>query len=373
MNLQSQLSQPSRRASGTAMAARAPPIETIRHPTAYVSKPVNIPQPSSAPNSYTTRDYPDPVNSSFPARGASSGSPRRFPVNDTVPLAQQMSEELGQRYNLNELRRMPQLNAQVDGLMSNLALLEPEKDYDFLASTSASADPRAGKPTALRSGRVAKNCDIVLLSLLWPHTSLKFSYASRDIKFEELDIALLVAGELEIQANPSIQPSEKLHRLNLLQSIMYFSKRYVWSNCLDYFGAILAHVERGGLFSDSEALAVIQQNTLNSVKKPLPISSSTPSPSTNTITYPTQHMPVPQPAATQSRPWFCKPFQNGSCQLAEPHDQIYHGSSIRVMHICAFCSLYRKTVAKHPEKDCPHAVKKPFSEPPRLVDPLAFP
>jgi hypothetical protein len=338
-----------------------------------MSQPVNIPHPSSAPNLPIYRDYPEPVNNPYSARGANPGSPRRIVPNETVPLAQQMSEELSQRYNLNNLRRMPHLNAQVEGLMGNLALLEPETDYDFHASAGAGADPLAGKPRVLRSGRVAKNCDIVLLSLLWPHTSLKFSYASRDIKFEELDIALLVAGELEIQSNPSIDQSEKLHRLNLLQSIMYFSKRFVWSNCLDYFGAILAHVERGGLFSDSEALAVIQQNTLNSVKKNWPISHSNPSPSPSTNTYPSQHILAPQPVATQTHPWFCKPFQNGSCQLAEPHDQMYHGNPIKVSHICAYCSLYRKIVSKHPEKDCPHAVKKPSSESPRLVDPLAFP
>ena len=191
----------------------------------------------------------------------------------------------------------------------------------------------------LRSGRVAKNCDVVVLSLFWPHTSLKFSYASRDIRFEDLDTALLVAGELEIQNNPSVDPLEKAHRLALLQSIMYFSKRYSWNNCLDYFGAILAHVERGGSFGDSEALAVIQLNTLNMVKKPWPLTQATQL-SVPSNTYALSHY-VPSAPTNQAQPrtWFCQTYQQGLCSLLDPHEQLYHGQPKVVSRICDYASL----------------------------------
>jgi hypothetical protein len=145
-DLQTQLNQLSRQSAGTVPAGRAPPVEIPkqRQSAAFQPHPVNITHASSAPNVPSYRDYREPVNNSYSACGANPGSPRRFVTNDNVPLAQQMSEELGQRHNLNDLRRMPQLNSQVEGLMGNLALLEPDTDYDFMAAAGTGANPQAG-------------------------------------------------------------------------------------------------------------------------------------------------------------------------------------------------------------------------------------
>ena len=52
------------------------------------------------------------------------------------------------------------------------------------------------------------------------------------------------------------------------------------------------------------------------------------------------------------KPWFCRFFQNGTCQYQKDHE--YNGKLQR--HVCAFCLSQGKTLG-HPEKDCTFAKK----------------
>ena len=57
------------------------------------------------------------------------------------------------------------------------------------------------------------------------------------------------------------------------------------------------------------------------------------------------------------KPWFCRFFQNGTCQYQKDHE--YNGKLQR--HVCAYCLSQGKTVG-HAEKDCTFAKKNPKND-----------
>ena len=219
------------------------------------------------------------------------------------------------------------------------------RDHSSSSSSSRDSSPvsschskRRGKP---KSSRVAKSHDIVIKTLQWPHTFLKYSHMSLNVDFNMLDLPLLVAGELEIAKSHSATSKENLGRAELLQSLMYSSKIYTWSNCLDYFGAVLAFIERGGEWTDNLTLNTIQQNTL------LQRESSRANPSGTGTPFSTGGV-----AHSQHQTWYCRAFQSGDCSLPDGHDQLMRGKQIKMHHICAFCLTNKKIMATHSEIHC---------------------
>ena len=57
------------------------------------------------------------------------------------------------------------------------------------------------------------------------------------------------------------------------------------------------------------------------------------------------------------KPWFCRFFQNGTCQYQKDHE--YNGKLQR--HVCAYCLSQGKTMG-HAEKDCTFAKKNPKND-----------
>jgi hypothetical protein len=135
------------------------------------------------------------------------------------------------------------------------------------SSAHSSTSSRIGKrQRKLKSGRAAKQVDIVQRVLEWPHTFLKYAYGTKDVKFDALDLPLLVAGELEIACRSNASISDKKARAGLLQAVMYHSKLFIWANCLEFFGSVLNHIEQGGTWQDFNIFSEIQNNTLMTKK-----------------------------------------------------------------------------------------------------------
>jgi hypothetical protein len=219
---------------------------------------------------------------------------------------------------------------------------DTSSDSDSTNSSVSSLDDshrhklRSGKN---KSGRVAKTHDSVVTPLNWPHTFLRYGHSGKDTAFENLDMPLLVAGELEIIKCSSTNKVEKAGRAELLQSLMYNSKVYTWANCLEYFGAILSFIEKGGTWANTVAFANIQQNTLINKK----LSRSSPSGSGT---------PNPTAGVKSPQTWFCRLFQSNECSLPEGHEQEFRGKTHKAFHICSFCYQTRRLKFKHSERDC---------------------
>ena len=286
------------------------------------------------------------ASSRAPKHSSSSRSKSRLPSNKTRPALASAAA-----VTLQHLRRHKVAKAATSSLKKlSLGMAsdtddsssDPDSSNDSDSSIDESdvfshrAKRRLGK---VKSGRVAKTHDIVVTPLNWPHTFLRYGHAGKDTVFENLDMPLLVAGELEILKSPSTNKVEKAGRAELLQSLMYNSKIYTWANCLEYFGAILSFIEKGGAWSNSVAFANIQQNTLIHKK----LSRSLPS-GTGTLT---------QTAGVKSpQTWYCRSYQSNECSLPEGHEQDFRGKTHKASHICSFCYQTRKLKLKHSERDC---------------------
>ena len=77
-----------------------------------------------------------------------------------------------------------------------------------------------------KSGIKAKASDKVKAPQKWPHAHLQYEFVNKEMKFDDLDYRLFIAGELEIISESSLSSVEKQGRINLLKKIIYYSSTY---------------------------------------------------------------------------------------------------------------------------------------------------
>ena len=73
----------------------------------------------------------------------------------------------------------------------------------------------------------AKSSDKVKAPQKWPHAHLQYEFVNKEVKFEDLDYRLFIAGELEVISESSISSSERQGRINLLKKIVYYTGVWV--------------------------------------------------------------------------------------------------------------------------------------------------
>ncbi len=65
-----------------------------------------------------------------------------------------------------------------------------------------------------KSGIHAKSSDKVKYPQRYPHSSLQFEYVNKSVSFENLDLKLFVAGELEIISDETVSKRKRKEELN---------------------------------------------------------------------------------------------------------------------------------------------------------------
>ncbi|CAG2215583.1 unnamed protein product [Mytilus edulis] len=110
-------------------------------------------------------------------------------------------------------------------------------------SSSKRKKPKKSKKT--KSGIKAKSSDKVKTQLLWPQSALQYEYVNEQVSFNNLDMKLFTAGELEIITRADISEIERKGRLNLLKKITYYSQIYSWKGLLAFYAAWLRKIELG--------------------------------------------------------------------------------------------------------------------------------
>lgn len=100
-------------------------------------------------------------------------------------------------------------------IVSNSSSDNSESEDDELVEKS-----KGGKKK-IKSGIQSKSSDKVKNQLLWPHSALQYEYVNESTSFNNLDIKLFTAGELEIITSGEISEVERNGRLNLLKKITY--------------------------------------------------------------------------------------------------------------------------------------------------------
>ena len=61
-----------------------------------------------------------------------------------------------------------------------------------------------------KSGINAKASDRAKSPQKWPHSHLQFEHVNKQVKFDELNFQLFIAGELEIISDSDISSAEKM-------------------------------------------------------------------------------------------------------------------------------------------------------------------
>ena len=206
-----------------------------------------------------------------------------------------------------------------------------------LISNVASQNASSSK---IKSGKFAKSHTDLVRQELWPHTAVSKKYMKRT-SFDTLDFEGFVAGETKIVYNMIMRGDHLrgLGRLRVLILIAHWlcrSKNWLAVRCL--FESIIDEVEQGDAdwtedFSGHETILPNLQGTVERTKQDEKKKSS------------------------GVELYWCKQYQNGSCDKESPHmSQIRPDEPlVPVIHICAACWNTGKKKREHPENDpsCP--------------------
>ena len=79
----------------------------------------------------------------------------------------------------------------------------------------------------------------------WPHAHLQYEFVNKQVKFDEHDMRLFIAGETEIIAAEDLSKEEKKGRLNLLKNIVYYTNTYEFKGLKAFYEAWLRENELG--------------------------------------------------------------------------------------------------------------------------------
>ena len=147
------------------------------------------------------------------ADGTSASPPTLFDGDDVAQVS-----ELISAVTLSEVRAMAHLSQKVDRLVAQLGLANSSassSDSDDqgremqspLRKTDKRSDAHTGK--SLKPGKEAKITSTVLYRQSWPHCYLSITHGRRDLKYEELTLAELVAGCGQILLSPDLSEVER--------------------------------------------------------------------------------------------------------------------------------------------------------------------
>ena len=197
------------------------------------------------------------------------------------------------------------------------------------------------------SGINAKASDRVKYPQRWPQSHLQFEYVNKQMKFEDLDFKLFVAGELEIIACVDVYAVEKAGRLELLRKIAYYYGTYEFAGLKSFYAAWLREIELGKKkwSDDSQQIetAILSKYVLKN-KAASNFKKDTSSNFNNSM---------------EERVWFCSEFQRNKCLHKNNHLCVIKGKQRMATHICASCWLKDRKKMEHPESSscCPHLPK----------------
>ena len=245
--------------------------------------------------------------------------------------------------NMADLRQDPHVDRRAGALLRTLSLVsDSDSEPDCVASDQRRRSTKRGR--RLRSGMEARATDVVVNPQFWPHVALPLEQVGKSFAFAELDLRLLVAGELEIVTADSVSRCEKEGRLGLLKDVTYIAGNQGWQAAKNIYSAVVRKIELGLLQWDSDFSSVCQVVLLKAQH-----SQASGSRFNNKKAFPRgQDLPTA---------WFCRAYQSHSCEKKAPHDDVLpSGLAVSVEHFCAACYAKDKKKALHARTDavCPH-------------------
>ena len=252
---------------------------------------------------------------------------------------------------ISDLKKMKHLVKSADKKMSSLGLCCSSEDANSESSSSSSSDDSSlalssgdeGKKSkhkkkkhskSKKSGMVKKPSDKVKYPQTWPQSVLQYEFVSDKTTFENLDLKLFAAGEIEIILSDSISSTERKNRLLLLRKILYYANVYDWQGLLNFYAAWLRRIESGlSKWGDDPTIIEIPMLARHVIKKSAD-------------------------KAADAIFW-CPDYNNGKCSVsAKSHQKIIKNRTRTVQHICSTCWRKDKKQLSHPETSfaCPYKI-----------------
>jgi hypothetical protein len=296
----------------------------------------------------------------------------KFPTFISSSAEENVKSKSQNTIDIRDLRSDKKLRAKVEREIKRLGLIESDSDsYDSDSSDSASISDSGDvnystssdsdisrnhsrrnekrskvKKSKKKSGISAKSSDKVKHPQKYPHSQLRYEFVSANYNYDELNINLFVAGELEIIGDSDVGRTERSGRINLLKKLMYLSTTYHWSVIRSYYAAVLREIELGHKvwsddfsYLDTAMLSKLQQDSKFGKK------------SSNRSAGKSAH-----DSSSVENVWFCSSYQRNKCQHKASHMLVVKGKMRNAQHICATCWQKDKQKLEHPEcsSACPH-------------------
>ena len=195
--------------------------------------------------------------------------------------------------------------------------------------------------TKIKSGKYVKSSVNIQKQEIWPHNAVSKKYTKRPT-FDNIEFEQFVAGETKIIYNLLCDMNmlgEARGRLRVLTLISHWQCRVkTWPVIRSLYESIIEEVETGERtweddFSGYETMLPAITPTVSAVA------------SMNSVN---------DKNRKSGEVFWCKNFQNGSCEQNSPHlGQVkVDEPAVSVLHICAFCwSMYKKK-KEHAEVEC---------------------
>lgn len=259
---------------------------------------------------------------------------------------------------LQQIRADLATRSEVEQTMNTLGLDADMSEEDEEIGTSEAVAP--GKQ-AKKSGLLAKPYDTVKTSVMWPHMKLGVRYSTeRGLGFDQLDLRLLVAGELEIISSVELSERERWARMNILKDIIYAAGFYEWAAVKRLYVAILTEVEMGIRAWGDDTSRLEQQILMPFPLKPK-MSKSDGSGNVNKSFTGSNNNNSGSNMGNKNKKksgiWFCGDYQKNECSHKESHTiKNQNGKLLVAHHVCGSCWLTDRVRAEHASSSpsCPH-------------------
>ena len=251
---------------------------------------------------------------------------------DTEKLTEFDEEQL----TIDDLRKNPELQKQVQKQLNKIGLkcvsfeeCSSSSDYESSDSSSSSDSESTKKKKKhkkrKRSGISAKASDKVRDPQRWPQAYLQYEFVNKEVKFDQLDIKLFLAGEISIISSDDLSESERQGRLSLLKKIIYYSGTYEFKGLKALYAAWLREIELGkkSWSDDPQQIegAILSKYLLRGKG------------------YSSFKENSSKSDAAEDRTWFCSEYQRNKCKHKSSHLRVHNGKQKLANHICATCWL----------------------------------
>ena len=261
-----------------------------------------------------------------------------------------------EQITIEDLRKNPKLQNKVKKELKKIGLScnNLDSSSSSVSSSSSSESSSSSDSESIKkkkkhrkhkkSGINAKASDRVKNPQKWPHAHLQYEFVNKQMKFDELDMKMFIAGEMEIISAEDLSDSERKGRLNLLKKIVYYTNIYEFKGLKAFYAAWLREIELGKKSWSDDTQHIESAILSKYLLKKSGFSSSSKKEFQN------------KNDANEDRTWFCSEYQRNKCKHKSSHLRVHNGKQKLASHICAACWLKEKKKLEHPEcsSSCPH-------------------